>query len=94
MKTPAEEIRDANAAHKILNDPLFVKAFDGIQSGLIDKMRQVPMGDVETQHQLVLSLQLLHALKNHFSAIIQTGKMAEIQQEQSLAQKVKRFVRN
>jgi hypothetical protein len=36
----------------------------------------------------------LHALKNHFSAIIQTGKMAEIQQEQSLAQKVKRFVRN
>jgi hypothetical protein len=36
----------------------------------------------------------LGALKRSLSDTIQTGKMAEIQKEQSLAQKVKRFVRN
>jgi len=93
MKTPDQEIREAREVQTLLDHPAFKRAMTSIESGLIDKMRQVPMADIDTQHQLILSLQLLGALKRNFSDIIQSGKMAEIQKEQSLADKVKRLIR-
>ena len=92
--THDEEIKAARDADRLLNDPVFKSAIEGIESRLIDKMRQVPMADKETQHELILTLQLLGHLKAHFVEMIQSGRMAEIQKEQSLAQKVKRFVRS
>ena len=94
MKTPDEEIREARRAEALLSDPLFKQAMDGIESNIIDRMKKVPMGDIDTQHELVLTLQLLGTLRQSFNAMIQTGQMAEIQKEQSLAQKVKRLVRS
>jgi hypothetical protein len=94
MKTPDQEIREAREADLLLNNPVFKTAVDGIEKNIIDRMRQVAMHDIDTQHELVLSLQLLNALKQSLNAMIQTGKMAEIQKDQTLAQKVKRFVRN
>jgi len=91
--TQDEEIRQARNADSVLNNPVFRSAFDGIEANLIDRMRRVPMADIDTQHELILSLQLLGALHQSLNAMIQTGKMAEIQKEQTLAQKVKRFVR-
>jgi hypothetical protein len=93
MKTQDEEIREARRAEALVNDPLFKQAMDGIESTIIDRMRKVPIGDIDTQHELVLTLQLLGSLRQSFNAMIQTGKMAEIQKDQSIAQKVKRFVR-
>jgi hypothetical protein len=90
--TNDDEIKAARDADRIFNDPLFKSAFDRIEGGLIDKMRIVPMADIDTQHELVISLQLLGALRNQFVSIMQTGKMAELQREQSLAQKVRKFV--
>lgn len=87
------EIRAALDAKRILGDPVFQKAFRDIESTLIERMRSVPMADIDTQHELVLSLQLLGNLKKQFQTAIDTGKMAEIQKE-SLAKKVSRFVRN
>jgi hypothetical protein len=81
MKTPDQEIREARSADKILNDPVFREAVEGIEKTLIDKMRQVPMADMTTQHELILTLQLLGKLKQHLHSMIETGKMAEIQKE-------------
>jgi hypothetical protein len=94
MKTPDQEIREAREAELLLNNPTFKAAIEGIEKNLIDRMRQVAMHDIDTQHELILSFQLLGALRQSLSAMIQTGKMAEIQKDQSIAQKVKRFVRN
>jgi hypothetical protein len=94
MKTHDEEIRLARDAERLMGDPVFKSAIEGIESALIDRMRLVPMADKDTQHELILTLQLLGNLKAHFVEMIQTGKMAEIQKEQSLAQKVKRLVRS
>lgn len=93
MKTPDEEIRAGREAELVLSNPIFRQAFDGIETGLIDKMRQVPMHDVDTQHELILTLQLLGSLKRRFTDAIETGKMAAIQKEQSAVQKLKRLVR-
>ena len=86
------EIRDGRAAQLLLSNPLLTEAFTQIEGGLIEKMAQVPMGDIDTQHELVLTLQLLRRLKKHFSTIVETGKMAEIQKETMLA-KVARTIR-
>jgi hypothetical protein len=56
-------------------------------------MKSVPMSDIDTQHELILTLQLLGSLRSQFTTAIDTGKMAEISKAQSLAQKVSRFVR-
>lgn len=93
MKTPDQEIREGREAQLLLDNPVFKKAVDGIEANLIDKMRHVPMSDIDTQHELVLSLQLLGALTQSITAMIQTGKMAEIQKEQTLAQKAKRLLK-
>jgi hypothetical protein len=93
MKTPDEELKLARDADRLCNDPVFKSAFAGIESALIERMRLVPMADRDTQHELILTLQLLGNLRGHFVEMIQTGKMAEIQKEQSLAEKVRRFVR-
>lgn len=86
------EIKDGRSAQLLLSNPLLTEAFTQIEGGLIEKMAQVPMGDIDTQHELVLTLQLLRRLKKHFSTIVETGKMAEIQKETMLA-KVARTIR-
>ena len=93
MKTPDEEIRDARDAQRLLDDPVFKKAFNQLESAVIDKLRHVEISNIETQHELVLTLQLLGSLKGQFKTAIESGKMAEIQKEQSLAQKVRAMVR-
>ena len=87
------EIRAANDAKRILGDPVFTKAFRDIESTLIERMKSVPLGDIDTQHELVVTLQLLGNLKKQFTTAIDTGKMAEIQKE-TLLKKVSRIVRN
>lgn len=91
--SPDEEIRKGQEAERLLNEPLMKSAFMGIESGLVENMKRVPMGDTKTQHELILSLQLLSQLKAHFLTIMQTGKMARIQKE-SMAKRVMRAVRN
>lgn len=90
---PDEEIRKGQEAERLLNEPLMKAAFMGIESGLVENMKRVPIGDTKTQHELILSLQLLSQLKAHFLTIMQTGKMARIQKE-SMAKRVMRAVRN
>lgn len=91
--SPDEEIRKGQEAERLLNEPLMKAAFLGIESGLVENMKRVPIGDTKTQHELILSLQLLSQLKAHFLTIMQTGKMARIQKE-SMAKRVMRAVRN
>lgn len=88
-----EEIRKGREAESLLNHPLLKQAFLGIESGIVENMKQVPIGDTKTQHELVLTLQLLGKLKGHFLTIMQTGKMAAVQKE-SMAKRVIRAVRN
>lgn len=87
-----QEIRAGLNSRRILEDPDFKRAFSVIESTLIERIRQVPMADRNTQHELVLSVQLLNQLKNHFQTVIDTGKMAQIQ-KQSIVDRAKRLMR-
>lgn len=91
--TPDEEIRKAHEAERLLNEPMMKAAFLGIESGLVENIKRVAIGDTKTQHELVLTLQLLEKLKGHFLTVMQTGKMAKIQKE-SMAKRVLHAVRS
>lgn len=94
MKSPDEEIKTARDAERLLNDPIFKSAIQRIETHLIECIRQVAMADITTQHELVLSLQLLTKLRNNINAMIQTGRMAEIQKEQASIPKGRRNLRS
>ncbi len=79
MKSTDQELKEARDADRILNDPLFVEAFRTLEERLFENMRRVPMADIETQHELVLTLQLMDKFRKQFSELVQTGKLAEIQ---------------
>ena len=68
-------------AQRIMDEPLVKDAFEKIETGLIDAMKLCPMADRDTQHELVLTMQLLHKFKGIFHEHIQTGKLAQMQEE-------------
>lgn len=90
--TQDDEIRRGMEATNLLEQPLMKQAFLGIEAGLVEALKSVPMGDTKTQHELVLTLQLLGKLKRHFLTIMETGKMARIQKE-SMGKRLTRAIR-
>ena len=80
MNTIQEKQRGFDA-QRIMEDPMVVEAFERIESGLIDAMKMCPMADRDTQHELILTMQLLHKFKGIFHEYIQTGKLAQMQEE-------------
>lgn len=90
--TQDEEIRRGEEAARLMNEPMLKAGFDLVEKGLIEAMRRVAMGDKDTQHELVLSLQILHRVKGHMVEAMETGKLARIQKE-TMAEKAKRIFR-
>lgn len=76
-----KEIDRGREAQRLMEEPLIKEAFERIESGVIQSMKLVPMADKETQHQLVLTLQILSNFKGVFQEIMATGKLAQIQEE-------------
>lgn len=58
--TPLER---ADRAKQLLDDPVVRGAFEDIRMALVRQLEEVPMGDVDTQHEVALSLQLLKRLR-------------------------------
>lgn len=86
--TQDEEIRRGHEAERLMNEPMLKGAFETVEKSLIDAMRRVAMGDKDTQHELVLSLQLLHRVRGHMVEAMETGKLAR-----TMAEKAKRLFR-
>lgn len=75
------EIRRSQDADRILKEPLFIEAFHSIEASILNAMKQCAINDHSTQHELILTLQLLGRLNKFFVDIINTGKLAMIQKE-------------
>jgi hypothetical protein len=65
-----------------------------VKKDLIETMAGSPLGDSQTHHLLVVSLQVLAQIENAFKDVINTGTMAKIQvREPTFLEKVKKFGR-
>lgn len=92
MSNLDKEIRRADEAARLMNEPMVQEAFNLIESDIHSAMRRSAIGDRDTHHELVLSLQMLGRIRNHFQSVLETGKLAQIQKE-SLAQKAAKLFR-
>jgi deoxyhypusine synthase len=87
--TVDDEIRRAEEAERIYNNPILKEAFDLVEKGVIDAIKQSKLGDDRTHTKLAMMLQTIEQVRKHFKTTMDTGKLARIQKE-TLAEQVKR----
>ena len=68
----------SSAAARILNDKVFIEAWDLIRKEILIGWEHSSDQDIQTREELWLSLKLLSRLKSHFESIVTTGKMDKL----------------
>ena len=63
-------------ARGILNDELFIEAFDTLETDIRDTWYRTSLNDTEAREQAWLSLRLLERIRLHLTSIIESGDMA------------------
>ena len=79
MDKSLEEVKRADRAEEVLNNPLFIEAVTKVRDGIIASMASSPLGDESTHNRLVIALQLLNQIEKQLKDVVQTGKMAKLQ---------------
>ena len=77
--TPQDRTIRATDAKHLLENPLFVEAWDAVANHLqMAAMSCEPDNAIKAQ-RVIISIQLLAAVKREFTRIIQDGQVAEVQ---------------
>jgi len=74
-----EEIKRADRADEVLNNPLFIEAVSKVRDGIIASMAASPLGDEQTHNRLVIDMQILNQIEKQLTDVVQTGMMAKLQ---------------
>jgi hypothetical protein len=85
-----KEVIQGHDAKQLLENPVFAKAMNEVQTGLMTAMKQSALGDESTHHRLVIALQLLDQIKSKITEYIETGRMSEMQLDESRLSKLKK----
>lgn len=91
--TEQERVFRATEARQLLENTMFNEAWDALDSHLHARALSCDADDAQKALRIVISQQLLAALKREFTRIVQDGAVAEIQlaeieQKRSLMQRV------
>lgn len=89
--TPGERVARKQKAEQLIDHDLR-GVFEGVEGLIVEKLKAVAVGDRDTQHELVLTLQLLGRLRAHLRSWIQDGQLAEaeIRQEEAIRRRKSR----
>lgn len=77
--TPLER---ADRAKSLMEDAVLNGAFADIKTKLVDRLESVPMGDIETQHEIALMLQLLKQLRGQLQTYLNEAAVDKHKQKQ------------
>jgi hypothetical protein len=77
-----EQIFRATRAQQIIEDPLFVEAFDGMEKGAVERIAACDANDKEKLQALALSLQAIRATRRRFVVWMAEGEDAARRQMQ------------
>lgn len=87
-----EEIQRGGEARRIIEHPLYQEAIKSVREGIVSAMGQSALGDEKTHNRLVISLQLLAKIESNLKTVMETGRMAEIQLNESTRQKIRKVI--
>ena len=77
----SNELRETHAK-RLLEDPLFIEAFDSVKKQLINEWLHSEPFDTDRREALHQSVHLVDRLHAHISSVLETGHMAELQRNQ------------
>jgi hypothetical protein len=77
--TPREK---AERAQQLLTDGLFKGVLSDIRNGLVERLETVGMDDLDTQHEVAISLQLLKRIPLQLQKYIADHQMSEHMEKQ------------
>lgn len=66
-------------AKRLLEDPLFMEAFDATKEQLITEWKHTEPFDMEKRESLYQSIHLIDRILTHISSVLETGQMSQIQ---------------
>lgn len=90
--TPKEEVIRAEAALRILNEPIFKEAITSVRDGIVNSIANSAMGDDKTHSKLAIALQLLNQIERQLITHVETGKLARLQIDEGSLSKLRRIV--
>ena len=69
-------------ARRLLEDKLFVEAFDTLEKELLLSWSRTGSADVSQRESCWLATRLLERIKAHITSIVETGHMAKVLEKQ------------
>lgn len=72
-------INRADAAKRIMDDPMVQEALQAVETGITDAWKDVPVRDVEAREHLHRLLQAKRQFENVFRICIETGTIARVE---------------
>jgi len=77
-----EELRRADDAKRLLDNPLFKEAFKTIREELIKHLLNTRVAEEMERDRLYITIKALDLVEQHIQSVLETGKLAEKEQEQ------------
>ena len=76
-----EELRRADEAKRLLDNPLFKEAFSTIREELIKHLLNTRVAEELERDRLYITIKALDLVEQHIQSVLETGKLAENEQE-------------
>jgi len=77
-----EELRRADEAKRLLDNPLFKEAFSTIREELIKHLLNTRVAEELERDRLYITIKALDLVEQHIQSVLETGKLAEKEQEE------------
>ena len=82
MGKKGEELRRADEAKRLLDNPLFKEAFITIRDELIKHLLNTRVAEEMERDRLYITIKALDLVEQHIQSVLETGKLAEKEQEE------------
>jgi len=80
MSNKSEEVRRAEDARQLLDNPLFQEAFATIRKELIEHLLNTRVAEEVERDRLYITIKALDLVEQHIKSVFETGKLAEKEQ--------------
>ena len=77
-----EELRRADEAKRLLDNPLFKEAFSTIREELIKHLLNTRVAEELERDRLYITIKALDLVHQHVQSVLETGRLAEKEQEE------------
>jgi hypothetical protein len=81
-KKKGEELRRAEEAKRLLDNPLFKEAFKTIREELIKHLLNTRVNEELERDRLYITIKALDLVQQHIQSVLETGRLAEREQEE------------